>query len=65
MLRPGPYSCGAHVSIADLCLVPQVYNAVRFNVPLVDYPKINKVNAACRRLPAFERALPENQPDAE
>ncbi len=65
MLRPGPYSCGAHVSIADLCLVPQVYNAVRFNVPLVDYPKINKVNAACLKLPAFERALPENQPDAE
>jgi maleylacetoacetate isomerase len=65
MLRPGPYSCGSHVSIADLCLVPQVYNAVRFNVPLVDYPKINKVNAACLKLPAFERALPENQPDAE
>lgn len=65
MLHPGPYSCGSHVSIADLCLVPQVYNAVRFHVPLEDYPKINKVNAACLKLSAFQRARPENQPDAE
>jgi maleylacetoacetate isomerase len=65
LIRPGPYAFGAHVSIADICLVPQVYNAKRFKVPLDRYPRIASVEAACLRLPAFDKARPENQPDAE
>ena len=65
VLRPGPYAFGAQVTLADLCLVPQVYNARRFKVPLDAFPNIMSVDAACRALPAFDRARPENQPDAE
>lgn len=65
MIRPGPYAFGSHVSLADICLVPQVANARRFKVPLDDYPKIVAVDAACRRIAAFDHASPENQPDAE
>jgi maleylpyruvate isomerase len=65
MIRPGPYSFGARVTQADLCLVPQVFNARRFKVPLDAFPKIVAVDAACNKLPAFEKARPENQPDAE
>jgi maleylpyruvate isomerase len=65
LMRPGPYAFGARVSLADICLVPQVYNARRFKVPLERFPKIVAVDAACLKLPAFDRARPENQPDAE
>jgi maleylacetoacetate isomerase len=65
MLRPGPYAYGADVGLADICLVPQVANARRLNVPLDPYPKIVAVDAACAKLSAFEKARPENQPDAE
>jgi len=65
MIRPGPYAFGAEPSVADLCIVPQVYNARRFKVPLDRFPKIVGVDAACLKLAAFDRARPENQPDAE
>jgi len=65
MIRPGPYACGAEVTLADVCLVPQVANARRFKVPLERFPKIVGVDAACLKLPAFDKARPENQPDAE
>jgi maleylacetoacetate isomerase len=65
MIAPAPYACGAHVTLADLCLIPQVYNARRLKVPLDKFPKIVAVDAACQKLPAFDRARPENQPDAE
>ena len=65
LLRPGPYSFGDKVTLADVCLVPQVANARRFNVPLDKFPKIVAVDAACLKLPAFDKARPENQPDAE
>jgi len=65
MIKPAPYACGAHVTLADVCLVPQVYNARRLKVPLDKFPKIVAVEAACLKLPAFEKARPENQPDAE
>jgi len=45
--------------------VPQVYNARRLRVPLQPFPKIVAVDAACAKLAAFEKARPENQPDAE
>jgi maleylacetoacetate isomerase len=65
LLEPGPYSCGGAVTIADIFLVPQVNNARRLKVPLDKFPKIVAIEAACLALPAFERARPENQPDAE
>jgi maleylacetoacetate isomerase len=65
MIRPGPYAYGAEVTLADLCLVPQVANARRLKVPLDRYPGIVAVDAACASLPAFKKARPENQPDAE
>jgi len=65
LVRPGPYACGGAVTVADLCLVPQVYNARRLNVPLDKFPKIVAIDSACLALPAFDRARPENQPDAE
>lgn len=65
MLGPGPYCYGADVTLADICLVPQVYNARRLKVPLDNYPKIVAIDAACAKLPAFDKARPENQPDAE
>jgi maleylpyruvate isomerase len=65
MLGPGPYAYGVGVTIADVCLVPQVANARRLKVPLDKFPKIVAADAACLKLPAFDRARPENQPDAE
>jgi maleylacetoacetate isomerase len=65
LLDGAPYSCGEAVTLADICLVPQVANARRFKVPLDKFPKIVGVEAACLKLPAFDRARPENQPDAE
>ena len=65
MLGPGPYAYGADVTLADICLVPQVVNARRLKVPLDKYPKIVAIDSACAKLPAFEKARPENQPDAE
>jgi maleylacetoacetate isomerase len=65
LLRPGPYAYGAKVTLADACLVPQVYNARRLKVPLDKYPKIVAADAACAKLPEFQHAHPDNQPDAE
>jgi maleylacetoacetate isomerase len=65
LLEPKPYACGDQVTLADLCLVPQVYNARRLKVPLDRFPKVVGVDAVCLALDAFQRARPENQPDAE
>jgi maleylpyruvate isomerase len=65
MIGGGPYSTGTQLTIADVCLVPQVFNARRLKVPLDAFPNIVAVDAACARLAAFDRARPENQPDAE
>jgi maleylpyruvate isomerase len=65
MIGEGPYLCGKDVTLADTCLVPQVYNARRLKVPLDKFPKILAADAACLKLAAFDKARPENQPDAE
>ena len=65
MISPNPYAFGAEVSLADVCLVPQVANARRYKLPLERYPRIAAADAACQKLAAFEQARPENQPDAE
>jgi maleylacetoacetate isomerase len=64
-IRSGPYAFGAEVTLADICLVPQVANARRLNVPLDRFPKLVAIDAACGKLDAFIKAQPENQPDAE
>ena len=65
LIRPAPYAFGRHVTVADICIVPQVANARRFNVPLDRFPGIVAVDAAATKLSAFDAARPELQPDAE
>lgn len=60
----GDYCFGDKLSVADLCLIPQVYNAVRFNIDMSGYKNINRIVANCNQLPEFIAALPENQADA-
>lgn len=52
------FCTGSTVSVADLCLIPQLYNANRWGVDYSDCPRICAVEAACRDLPAFQRAAP-------
>jgi maleylacetoacetate isomerase len=65
LITPGPYTCDGRVTLADVCLIPQVINARRLKVPLDRFPKIVAVEGVCLKLPAFDKARPENQPDAE
>lgn len=65
LVAPGPYAFGDTVTLADVFLVPQVFNARRFKVPLDAFPKICAAETACLALPAFASAAPEAQPDAE
>lgn len=60
----GRYCHGDTPGLADAFLVPQMYNALRWKVPLDDYPVISRIHAACNELPAFREAAPEAQPDA-
>ena len=55
---------GDEPTLADVCLIPQVYNAYRFKVPMEHYPNIRQVVQHCNSLEAFARAAPEAQPDA-
>ena len=52
-------------TMADCCLVPQIFNAKRYNCDLMPYPKTTRVFDACMKLEAFDRAQPSKQPDAE
>lgn len=61
----GKFCFGNQATMADICLIPQVYNAQRFNCPLDDFPLINKIYAHCLTLDAFKKASPEAQPDHE
>lgn len=58
------YCVGCHVSVADLCLVPQLYNARRFEVDLAPFPRLLEVEAHLQTLPPFVAAHPDAQPDA-
>ncbi|MGS0683447.1 maleylacetoacetate isomerase [Shewanella sp. 125m-7] len=60
----GVFCFGDKPTLADICLVPQVYNAKRFNVDLSLYPNIERVNAYCLTLQSFKDATPEAQADA-
>lgn len=61
----GKFCHGDTPGLADICLVPQVFNAKRLNAPLEPYTRLMNVFAACMALPAFKAAVPENQPDKE
>jgi maleylpyruvate isomerase len=61
----GQHCHGSAVTLADVCLVPQVYNARRFKVDLSAYPKLAAICAHLESLPAFIAARPDAQPDAE
>lgn len=61
----GRFCHGDQPGLADICLVPQVANAGRVNTDMAPYPTINRIVAACLALPAFQKAQPQNQPDAE
>lgn len=56
---------GETPTLADCCLIPQVFNARRFNCPLDALPTIRRIVEACEQLPAFQKAAPASQPDAE
>ncbi|KGL78417.1 Maleylacetoacetate isomerase, partial [Tinamus guttatus] len=59
----GRYCVGDEVSMADLCLVPQVFNAERYKVDLAPYPTIIRINKALLELEAFQVSHPSRQPD--
>jgi maleylacetoacetate isomerase/maleylpyruvate isomerase len=64
-LGSDPFCHGGAPSMADCCLVPQIFNAKRYDCALAPYPKTMRVFDACMKLPAFDRAQPSKQPDAE
>ncbi|MCF7766190.1 MAG: maleylacetoacetate isomerase [Achromobacter pulmonis] len=61
----GKFCHGDTPTMADLCLVPQVANARRFDCDLGAMPTVVRIDTACRELPAFDAAAPGKQPDAE
>ena len=61
----GTFCHGDTPGLADICLVAQVTSNARFGVDMAPYPTITRIYAACVALPAFQRAAPENQIDAE
>lgn len=65
LITPGPYAFGPDVTMADVCIVPQVFNAQRFKVPLDRFSAIVAAHTAAAALPPFEAASPGRQPDAE
>lgn len=62
--QAGSFCHGKTPGMADCCLVPQVYNARRFECDLKAYPTINRIYETCEAHPAFEKAHPASQPDA-
>ena len=61
----GPYCFGEQLTFAEVCLVPQWFNAERFQCDLTPYPRLAAVVKACNELPAFQAAQPSRQPDFE
>ncbi len=60
----GAFLVGESATVADVCLVPQLYNARRFGVDLGAYPTLTRVEQRCQQLPAFLDSHPDRQPDA-
>ncbi|GMP88207.1 hypothetical protein CsSME_00040277 [Camellia sinensis var. sinensis] len=61
----GKYATGDEVCLADCFLAPQIHGAIkRFSLDMTQYPLLSRLNDAYNELPAFQDAMPENQPDA-
>lgn len=61
----GRHCFGDSPTMADVCLVPQVFNSQRVKLDLTPYPRIRAIFDACMKIPAFDQAQPSKQPDAE
>jgi len=61
----GRFCHGETPTLADCCLIPQLFNARRFDCDLSAYPRLVEIEKNCLALPAFSAALPERQPDSE
>lgn len=61
----GKYCVGENPTLADICLIPQMYNARRFNCPLDDFPTLKTIESHCNSLISFQAAKPETQTDAQ
>lgn len=61
----GKFCHGDAVSLADVCLIPQLYNARRWNCDVSAYQTLLRIEASCLSLEAFSKAVPERQPDSE
>lgn len=63
--QSGRFCHGDEPSLADVCLVPQVFNARRYNLDMAAFPTIRAIFDNCMKLEAFQKAAPESQPDYE
>jgi maleylpyruvate isomerase len=63
--QTGSFCHGESPTLADCCLVPQMANAQRVNLPLDGYPTLRRIRDRCVQMPAFDAAAPGAQPDAE
>ena len=61
----GRYSFGDDLTLADICLVPQLYNAHRWGVDLTPFKRLAEIEQVCLETEAFQKAHPDNQPDSE
>lgn len=64
-VRDTGFCFGESPTLADILLIPQLYNAKRFHIPLYDFPKLSAIDEHCLTLPAFIKASPEQQADYE
>jgi maleylacetoacetate isomerase len=63
--RTGVFAHGDRPGLADIALVPQVVNAERYKLDMAPYPTITRIFESCMKLPPFQAAHPDNQPDSE
>lgn len=63
--KTGPYAYGDQPTFADLCLIPQIYNSLRFDVDLTPFPRSKAIYEHCLKTPACDKAAPQNQPGAQ
>lgn len=64
LVEPGPFAFGTAPTLADVCIVPQIYTARRLGMEMDAFPKMLAIEKSCAALPAFAEAHPNRQPDA-